>query len=116
MNRNTYDPIFIKHSIFAWNIFVFINTYVYVYMFEYVQSTWACERGEQQKGMINDLLHLMIWEGKDVSGHNKGEGVGEANKVIGKIYGIKKNRMQQYDPVYDVYECVYVCVSLCTHT
>lgn len=47
MNRNTYDPIFIKHSNFAWNIFVFINTYVYVYMFEYVQSTWACERGEQ---------------------------------------------------------------------
>ena len=28
----------------------------------------------------------------------------------------KKNRMQHYDSIYDVYERVYVCVSLCTHT
>lgn len=85
MNRCTYDPIFIKHLICAQAVYKQI---LYVYMCECVnvQNMWAHEHGEKWKSMIDDLLQLMIWEGKYVSAHTKGMGVEEASKITGKKF------------------------------
>lgn len=63
--------------------------------------------------MNNGLLHLIVWEGKYVSGHNKGVGVGEVSKLIRKICDIKKqNPTLCYLLIYDSCMCVYLCVDV----